>query len=356
MADFNSSSLLSAVNERTLQYIPSFIDDQRREGTLDDTTSLMERIAPLVPKYLSQKVGKVRDMVIAEDIIIIITTDRQSAFDRQLTSVPCKGRVLNLLSLWWFQLSHTKIQIPNAVVASPHPNVTIARKCVVFPVEFVMRGFITGSTSTSLWTNYHKGARTYCGHVFPDGLLKNQRLDANKLTPTTKSDEHDELISAEEIVSRGLMSRTHWEQCESYAHALFQLGQEEALIHGLLLVDTKYEFGLDSDGIVRLIDEVHTPDSSRYWVAATYEDRFRAGLEPDSIDKEFLRRWYVARCDPYSADALPEAPSELVNELARRYIMIYELLTGELFEGASMDQSLPTSIEQSLRSYFLVPS
>lgn len=227
MADFASSSLLSAVNERTLQYVPAFIDDlSRRNGTLDDTAALVERLAGFIPGQLSTQTGKVRDMIITKEIIVIITTDRQSAFDRQLTSVPCKGRVLNLLSLWWFELSSSRGRIPNAVIASPHPNVTIARKCSVFPVEFVMRGFITGSTSTSLWTNYSKGARVYCGHEFPDGLLKNQRLDGNKLTPTTKSETHDELISAEQIVARGLMARHHWDQCEAYAQQLFSLGQE----------------------------------------------------------------------------------------------------------------------------------
>lgn len=168
--------------------------------------------------------------------------------------------------------------MPNHIVANPHPNVTICKKCSVFPVEFVVRGYMTGTTSTSMWTNYANGVRDYCGHHLPDGLKKNQKLDSILLTPTTKDDTHDELISAEEIISSGRMSQADWDICSAYALNLFAYSQEVARSKGLLLVDTKYEFGRDlSTGQILLIDEVQTPDSSRYWIADTYDDKMLAG-------------------------------------------------------------------------------
>jgi phosphoribosylaminoimidazole-succinocarboxamide synthase len=215
-----------------LQYIDEFIDagrDHVLRKAVIDTTKL--------PHFERLYEGKVRDMYICRDYVILITTDRQSAFDRQLAEVPYKGRVLNIISNWWFQ--QTQNIVPNYIVSVPHPNVTIGRRCDVFPVEFVMRAYITGSTSTSLWTNYAKGVRDYCGHRIPEGLRKNQRLQMALLTPTTKSDEHDELISAEEIVQSGLMSLEDWETCATYAHRLFAYGQQKAAENGLILVDTK---------------------------------------------------------------------------------------------------------------------
>jgi phosphoribosylaminoimidazole-succinocarboxamide synthase len=310
MFDFQNVAW-AEINERTKEYVETYIDAHRANTirrTEIDTTSL--------PKFMKKNVGKVRDLYICEDLVFLVTTDRQSAFDRQLASVPFKGQILNLISLWWLNLS--KDIVPNHVLASPHPNVTIGKKCTVFPIEFVMRGYITGSTSTSLWINYKKGVRFYCGHHFPDGLVKNQKLDSNKLTPTTKSDEHDELISAEEILTKGLMTKTEWDQCAAYAHQLFTLGQVEAAKKGLILVDTKYEFGRDASGNIVVIDEIHTPDSSRYWMQDTYEARMAANEEPDNIDKEFLRKWYISQCDPYTTETLPDAPADLVNELSRR--------------------------------------
>lgn len=264
------NTTFAETNNRTLQYVEKFIDARR-----SNTIKLTDIDTSKLPKFIKKNVGKVRDMYICEDVMILVTTDRQSAFDRQLATVPYKGQVLNMTSLWWF--NQTKDFVPNHVLASPHSNVTIGKKCTVFPVEFVMRGYITGSTSTSLWTNYNKGVRDYCGHHFPDGLIKNQKLESNKLTPTTKSDEHDELISAEEIIAKGLMSEEDWKQCAIYAHRLFEFGQATAQQNGLILVDTKYEFGKDSEGNILLIDEIHTPDSSRYWVADTYEARMTSG-------------------------------------------------------------------------------
>jgi phosphoribosylaminoimidazole-succinocarboxamide synthase len=194
-----------------------------------------------------------------------------------------------------------------------------------------MRGFLTGTTSTSIWTNYSKGIRNYCGHILPENMIKNQPLDTPLLTPTTK-DEHDELISADEIIASGRMSSADWEVCKEYSTRLFHFSQQRALEKGLILVDTKYEFGKDAEGNIVLVDEIQTPDSSRYWISATFADRLKAGLDPENIDKEFLRKWFVDRCDPYNDEVLPDAPPDLVNELSRRYIMLYEILTGKEFD------------------------
>lgn len=288
--------------------------------------------------------GKVRDRyeidgMDGQRLLALVTTDRQSAFDRVLAAVPYKGAVLNMTSAWWFE--NTTHIVPNHVVAVPHPNVTVARACDPFPIEFVVRGYITGSTSTSLWTRYNAGEREYCGHSFSDGLRKNQQLPVPLLTPTTKAEAGDRPISAEAILNEGIMSPSDFEACKKAALALFEFGQEKARANGLILVDTKYEFGRSDDGVIRLIDEIHTPDSSRYWIAASYDDRFARMLEPENVDKEFLRLWFVDNSKPYDKDtALPEAPVELVNELSRKYIMLYELITGERFDFAVADRAL----------------
>ncbi|CAA3027469.1 phosphoribosylaminoimidazole-succinocarboxamide synthase, chloroplastic [Olea europaea subsp. europaea] len=283
-----------------------------------------------VPGLKSKTRGKVRDIYDGGDYLVLVTTDRQSAFDRILASIPFKGQVLNETSLWWF--SETQHITPNAVVSSPDKNVTIAKKCSVFPVEFVVRGYVTGSTDTSLWTVYKNGVRNYCGNALPDGLVKNQKLPENILTPTTKAADHDVPVTPQEIVQRGLMTQDDYFEASTKALSLFQYGQQVALEHGLILVDTKYEFGKGSDGTVLLIDEVHTPDSSRYWIADSYEERFEKSLEPDNIDKEFLRLWFKDHCNPYEDEVLPDAPEELVSELAWRYIFLYETITKSKFE------------------------
>jgi phosphoribosylaminoimidazole-succinocarboxamide synthase len=277
-----------------------------------------------------KKIGKVRDSYALEDKMVLITTDRQSAFDRILASIPFKGQVLNQTSAWWFE--QTKHIVDNHVIDVPDPNVTIGKKCEVFPVEFVVRGYITGTTDTSAWMNYKDGVREFCGNTLPEGLVKNQKFDTPIVTPTTKADDHDESISAKEIVSRGLMSQEDWDYVSGKALELFKFGQAQAAKNGLILVDTKYEFGKDADGKILLIDEIHTPDSSRYWIAESYEDRMAKGEEPENIDKEFLRLWFRDNCDPYNDAELPPAPDELVTELSRRYIMLYEVITGQKFE------------------------
>ena len=295
----------------------------------------------------SKKTGKVRDQYDLDDQVALITTDRQSAFDRVLASIPFKGQVLNLTSAWWF--SQTKHIIPNQVISVPDPYVTLAKKCEVFSIEFVVRGYITGSTSTSLWTVYNNGDREYCGNILSEGLKKNQKLEANMLTPTTKEEHHDRPIAPPEIVSEGWMTQEDWDYCSQKALALFAFGQQKAAEHGLILVDTKYEMGRDTDGTIRLIDEIHTPDSSRYWVAETYDERMSAGQEPQNIDKEFLRLWFVDNCDPYNDKTLPDAPDELVAELSSRYIYLYEPITGKAFPFPDTGKPIQERINENLK-------
>ena len=282
--------------------------------------------------------GKVRDRYDLGAKLALVTTDRQSGFDRMLALVPYKGQVLNLTSAYWFEL--TKDIVPNHLISVPHPNISIVMKCTPFPIEFVVRSYMTGSTSTSIWKNYQDGVRKYCGHDLPEGMTKNQKLEKTILTPTTKEEEHDRPISAEEVVKEKWMTKEDFDACERAALAIFARGQEVSAKRGLILVDTKYEFGKDEDGTIRLIDEVNTPDSSRYWVSNSYKQRIAEGKEPENIDKEFLRLWFRDNCDPYKDEKLPEAPKDLVVELSRRYINLYETITGREFEfreGAERD-------------------
>nr|XP_010942643.1 phosphoribosylaminoimidazole-succinocarboxamide synthase, chloroplastic isoform X1 [Elaeis guineensis] len=327
-----------------------------------------------VPGLTAKARGKVRDIYDGGDHVVLVTTDRQSAFDRVLASIPFKGQVLNETSLWWF--NKTRHITPNAVVSTPDKNVTIAKKCAVFPVEFVVRGFVSGSTDTSLWTVYSKGVRNYCGNVLPEGLVKNQKLPANILTPTTKATDHDVPVSPNEIIKLGLMTHDEYDEVSSKALSLFAYGQQVALENGLLLVDTKYEFGKGADGTIMLIDEVHTPDSSRYWIANSYEKRFNSGLEPENVDKEFLRLWFKDHCNPYedkvshldfcqlisiivfafiigylvalNSQVLPEAPEELVCELAWRYIFLFETITNSNFELPRAEEPVHDRISRNV--------
>ncbi|MEK6942649.1 MAG: phosphoribosylaminoimidazolesuccinocarboxamide synthase [Nanoarchaeota archaeon] len=281
--------------------------------------------------------GKVRDVYAAEDRIFLIATDRQSAFDRNLANIPFKGQVLTQTSAFWFE--KTKDIVQNHVISIPDPNVVVCKQLKVFPVEFVIRGYITGVTSTAAWTAYEKGERNFCGNILPEGMRKNQKFDNPIITPTTKSTEHDEKISAEEIISRGLMTKKQWDFVAEKAFRLFERGTEISAKNGLILVDTKYEFGYDDKGSIFLIDEIHTPDSSRFWIKENYKERFAKGEEPDNIDKEFLRLWFKQNCDPYKDKVLPEAPEELVIELSKRYMMLFEMITGKIFETKNEDVS-----------------
>ena len=279
--------------------------------------------------------GKVRDWYdISNGKRLIVSTDRLSAFDIILARVPYKGQVLNQLSAWWFE--QTQDIIPNHQISVPDPNASIVHVAHPFMVEVIVRGYITGVTSTALWYRYSLGEREIYGYTFPDGLQKNAALPEPIITPTTKGGAtgHDERLTCAEVVDKDLLDANTWDRVQEAALAIFKRGQEVARKAGLILVDTKYEFGLAKDGSVVLIDEVHTPDSSRFWKAGTYEDRFSSGQDPENFDKEFVRLEYAKR--GYRGDGLPPVmPAELWAAASERYITIYELLTGKTFEAGA---------------------
>jgi phosphoribosylaminoimidazole-succinocarboxamide synthase len=275
--------------------------------------------------------GKVRDWYdLADGKRLILTTDRLSAFDRILATVPYKGQVLNQLSAWWFE--QTQDIIPNHLVSLPDPNAAVVQVAEPFPVEVIVRGYITGVTTTALWYRYALGERNIYGYEFPDGLRKNQALPEPIITPTTKGGVtgHDERLTCAEVIENGLLDQQTWDQVQSAALAIFKCGQELAHKAGIILVDTKYEFGCAADGSVILIDEVHTPDSSRFWKADTYERRFADGEDPENFDKEFVRLAYAKK--GYRGDGeIPSVPDELWISASERYMQIYEMLTGKAF-------------------------
>lgn len=304
------------------------------------------------PELPGHSRGKVRDSYdLPDGRRIIITTDRQSAFDRVLAAVPFKGQVLNETARFWFDA--TADIAPNHVLEHPDPNVTIAKTLRMLPVEMVARDYLTGSTSTSIWPMYRAGERRMYGVSFPEGLRKNQKLPETILTPTTKAaeGEHDRPITPAELVDEGLVTESQWNALRDTALALFARGREIAAENGLILVDTKYEFGLDDHGRITLADEIHTPDSSRYWIAASYEDRFRAGEDPEALDKDFLRRWIAERCNPYR-DPIPEIPRDTLIAFSRRYITLYETVTGQRFVPPDTGVPIRERIRAALRAYF----
>lgn len=279
---------------------------------------------------------------------LIVTTDRLSAFDRILAAVPYKGQVLNQLSAWWF--TQTRDIIPNHLLSIPDPNAAIVTTAEPLLVEVVVRGYISGVTSTALWHRYNLGERKIYGYEFPEGLVKNQALPEPIITPTTKGGDsgHDERLTCEEVVSRGILDADTWDAVRAAALAVFKRGQDLARQAGLVLVDTKYEFGRGPDGSILLIDEVHTPDSSRFWIAETFERRIESGLEPENFDKEFVRIAYAAQ--GYRGDGvMPEMPPELWIAASERYISIYERLTGQAFVPGSypVNERLLTSLSSA---------
>lgn len=299
----------------------------------------------LGPRY----VGKVRDVYSQGERSILVATDRQSAFDISWCSVPLKGQVLNQVSAWWF--SQVADIMPSHVIAVPDENATVVRHLEMLKVEIVVRAYLAGSTSTSAWVNYSKGVRSFCGNTLPDGLVKNQRLPSGPiLTPTTKG-EHDEPISPSEVVARGLATQAQWDEIAEKALALFQRGQEIAAKRGLILVDTKYEMGFDRSGTLTLADEVHTPDSSRYWIASSYEDRLAQGLEPESLDKEFFRLWLREQGFEYGGPK-PAITDDVRVMLAMKYIDLYERMTGEQFV-VPKDANIAARLQRNLREYEL---
>ena len=286
-----------------------------------------------IPALRKKTQGKVRDIYFKDDKRILITTDRQSAFDVILGYIPFKGAVLNQLSAFWF--NKTKKIISNHMIATPDPNVMITKNCQLIPVEMVVRGYISGVTKTSIWYSYERGERLIYGIKFPDGLKKNQKLAHPIITPTTHplpgSTIHDERLTEKQILEKKIISRKLYKQMKKTALALFDFGTKWCKKHGLILVDTKYEFGLYK-GKLTLIDEIHTPDSSRFWIAKTYQQRFKNGLEPENFDKEFLRLWYVKR--GYRGDGPPpKMAKELIVALAQRYIAVYEKITAKKFKA-----------------------
>jgi phosphoribosylaminoimidazole-succinocarboxamide synthase len=280
--------------------------------------------------------GKVRvSYALANERRLFVTTDRLSAFDRIVAGVPYKGQVLNELAAWWF--AQTTDVVANHVLAVPDPNLLVARAATTLPVEVVVRGYITGVTPTSLWRPYSEGARTLYGFHFPEGLQKNTALPEPLVTPTTKpptgSSVHDEPLTWAEVVERGLVEAGLWERVTSVALEVFRRGQQVAERAGLMLADTKYEFGLTDSGELLLIDELHTPDSSRFWVAASYAERLASGAEPESLDKEVVRR-ALADAGFTGEGDIPDLPPEVWTATSTRYIDAYERITGLAFNPA----------------------
>lgn len=289
---------------------------------------LADATLPELPDHYRGKVRENYDL--ADGRRILITTDRISAFDRALAAIPFKGQVLTQTARFWFE--RTGDICPNHVLAYPDPNVVVGRRLEILPVEVVVRGYLAGTTSTSVLTRYRAGEREMYGHRFPDGMRPNERLLTPIITPTTKAFDggHDEPLTEAEILGRGLLTEGQWRTVSEAALALFARGQAVAAERGLILADTKYEFGTDRDGRIVLADEIHTPDSSRYWFAQSYDARFAAGTAPESFDKDFVRNWVVARCDPYR-DAIPTIPADVILETAAVYITAYETITGATF-------------------------
>ena len=321
-----------------------------------------DQMLQLIPQALNEtnlplsgkQSGKVRDWYdLPNGQRLIITTDRLSAFDRILARVPYKGQVLNQLSAWWFE--QTKDIIPNHLNSIPDPNAAIVQKVNPLPVEVIVRGYITGVTTTALWYRYSIGERNIYGYDFPEGLRKNQVLPELIITPTTKGGAtgHDERLTCAEVVEKGILEEKIWNQVQAAALAIFKRGQELANKAGLILVDTKYEFGIGDDGQVMLIDEIHTPDSSRFWKADEYERRFEAGIEPDNFDKEFIRLAYAE--NGYRGDGeIPAMPDSLWAAASERYIAIYEMLTGETFEAG--EYPIEPRLEKNLRCLGIISS
>lgn len=274
--------------------------------------------------------GKVRDNYTKGTQRFLIATDRLSAFDRIIATIPFKGQVLTQMTKFWFE--QTKDIIENHIIEYPDPNVVIGHECKPLMVEMVVRGYITGVTSTSAWFSYEKGVRNFCGNILPEGLKKNQKLATPIITPSTKAahGEHDESISGEEVLKRGLLTQPQWDELSKAVLALYQRGVEICAKQGIILVDTKYELGIRPDGKIVLIDEIHTPDSSRFWFANEYEKRLAAGEEQKKIDKEYLREWLAEKGFRGEGD-VPEIPDEIRVETARRYIEAFELITGQTF-------------------------
>jgi phosphoribosylaminoimidazole-succinocarboxamide synthase len=281
---------------------------------------------------------------------IIVVTDRLSAFDKVITTIPFKGQVLNQMAKFWFE--KTEDIIGNHVIEFPDPNVVLGKECKALPVEMVMRGYLTGVTSTSVWKHYESGVRDFCGNPLPGGMKKDQKFDQPILTPSTKAmhGDHDESVAKEQILERGVITEEQFNFMADASMKLYARGVEIAAKQGIILVDTKYEFGMTDDGNIVLIDEIHTPDSSRFWFADEYEKRFMAGEEQKKIDKEYMRKWLAD--EGFTGDGdVPEIPDDIKVETARRYIEAYELITGQPFEAEVGD--VAQRLEGNLQKYMI---
>lgn len=304
-----------------------------------------------VPNLSSPYTGKVRQSYDApNERKIIIATDRLSAFDRQITTIPLKGQVLNQLAAYWFK--ETEDICPNHVIGYPDPNVLVCRKLKMLPIEMIVRGYLAGSTATSILKMYKAGHREMYGTTFPDGLRDNEKLETPIITPTTKAEtnEHDAPLSAQKIIDDKILDAAVWNKASAYALALFARGQKIAESRGLILADTKYEFGLLPDGTLVLGDEIHTPDSSRYWIKETYAQRINAGQSPETLDKDVIRRWLNEHCDPYK-DALPAIPDSLRIATAETYISVYEKMTEGKFAFPDPSQDPKERIKTAIAAY-----
>lgn len=296
--------------------------------------------------------GKVRDCYdLPDGTRLLISSDRISAFDQILAVIPWKGQVLTQLARYWFDA--TSDITANHVIGYPDPNTVQCKRVTILPVEIVVRGYLAGTTSTSILTQYSKGLRQMYGHHLPDGLRPNQALPQAIITPTSKAFDggHDEPLTASEIVDTGLLTKSQWDEVSEKAIALFARGQKMAAERGLILVDTKYEFGTDANGSILLADEIHTPDSSRYWIAEGYENALESGARPPSFDKDVIRSWVVARCDPYK-DKIPEIPPEMIEKTARVYIDAYEAITGQTFVPDSAGATPLDRVRANLAGFF----
>ncbi|WP_119943515.1 phosphoribosylaminoimidazolesuccinocarboxamide synthase [Neorhizobium sp. NCHU2750] len=310
---------------------------------------LDEAFIPELPNYYRGKVRENYDLPNGQRIII--ATDRLSAFDRIITCIPDKGHILTQTARYWFE--ETADICPNHVVAYPDPNVVVGKRLDILPVEIVVRGYLAGTTGTSLLTLYKKGGREMYGLSLPDGMKDNQILPQPVITPTSKAFDggHDEPLTPADIITHKLLTQDQWDTVSRYALALFARGQEMAAKRGLILVDTKYEFGTDADGNIILADEIHTPDSSRYWMADSYGEAFSRGGRPQSFDKDFIRAWVVERCDPYKDD-IPAIPAELIEETSSVYRRAYEMITGRIFQPDESGETVLARVRTNLAPYF----
>ena len=305
-----------------------------------------------IPELPNPYFGKVRDCYdLPGGTRILISSDRISAFDRILAAIPWKGQVLTQMARYWFDA--TADICPNHVISYPDPNVVIGKRLNILPVEIVVRGYLAGTTSTSVLTQYKAGVRAMYGHTLPDGLRDNQALPKAIITPTSKEFDggHDEPLTPAQILSSGLLTKAQWDDVSTKALALFARGQQMAAKRGLILVDTKYEFGTDAQGRILLADEIHTPDSSRFWIASGYEAAFAAGTRPPSFDKDVIRSWVAARCDPYK-DPIPEIPAAMIDATSKVYIQAYEAITGLPFVPDQQGDTPLARVRASLRPYF----